>query len=71
MDAEILELLMNLSDLALVQTECLSVNQILNDLKLDQKIVVKKESVDVDLIEVLLEKVIVNSWKTSLSWSQV
>ena len=71
MDAEILELLMNLSDLTLVQTECLSVNQILNDLKLDQKIVVKKESVDVDLIEVLLEKVIVNSWKTSLSWSQV
>ena len=71
MDAEILELLMNLSDLALVQTKCLSVNQILNDLKLDQKIVVKKESVDVDLIEVLLEKVIVNSWKTSLSWSQV
>lgn len=71
MDAEILELLMNLSDLALVQTECLSVNQILNDLKLDQKIVVKKESVDVDLIEILLEKVIVNSWKTSLSWSQV
>ena len=71
MDAEIFELLMNLSDLTLVQTECLSVNQILNDLKLDQKIVVKKESVDVDLIEVLLEKVIVNSWKTSLSWSQV
>jgi phage antirepressor YoqD-like protein len=70
-DAEILELLMNLSDLALVQRECLSVNQILYDLKLDQKIVVKKESVDVDLIEVLLEKVIVNSWKTSLSWSQV
>ena len=61
MDAEIFELLMNLSDLTLVQTECLSVNQILNDLKLDQKIVVKKESVDVDLIEVLLEKVIVNS----------
>jgi hypothetical protein len=49
-DAEVLILLMDYSDLSVVQRKGLSVNQILKHLELGQQVVVKQKSIDVYLV---------------------
>jgi hypothetical protein len=71
-NAHVLEGHADLLNLSVIQRERLSVDQVLNDRNLSDQVLLSLLSlVNNDLIKVLIEKVVIDVWHTSLTWLQV
>lgn len=71
-DAHVFELIVDLHALLFSQRESFSVDQVLDDRHLSQQVLLSLVSlVSNNLVKVLRQKVIIDVWKASLSWSQV
>jgi hypothetical protein len=71
LDAHVLEFQMNHLNLLVRKGERLAVGQILNHLQLLEQIGVVVEMVDVNLVQILVDKPIIQTWFSSLGRLQV
>lgn len=72
MNAHVLEFNIDLLDLSIAQREWLSIDQVLDNRYLIDKVLISLVFLsDNDLVKILIEKVIINEWHTSLTWLQV